>query len=62
MWRKPGLVKNVCKTKKNEFAGKVKTKNQSLKNVASQFGVSVCGVNNILKRKHAYENVRELLG
>ena len=47
--------------KELELAGKVKTNQRvkSQRNLASQFGISVGTVNNILKRKREYENLGE---
>ena len=58
------LSRNVCNTKKIEFAGKVKTDQRvkSLRNLGSQFDISVGAVNNILKRKHEYQNLGDPFG
>ena len=59
------LSKNVCKPNLN-LVEKLKlfkeSKAKRLRSLASQFDVSVGAVNNILKRKCEYENLRDPLG
>ena len=54
------LSRNVCKTKNLNLLEKSKAK--SLRNLGSQFGISVGAVNNFLKRKREYNNLDDPLG
>ena len=61
------LSRNVCKTKKKmNLLEKLKpikeSKANSLRNLGSQFGISVGAVNNFLKRKRGYKNLGDPLG
>ena len=51
--------KNLNLLEKLRLIKESKTKSQ--RNLASQFGISVGAVNNILKRKREYENLGEVL-
>ena len=59
------LSRNVCKTKKKlleELKLIKESKAKNPRNLASQFGIAVGVVNNILKRKREYENLGDPLG
>ena len=63
---KPGLVEMSAKLKKLNLLEKLKlikeSKAKSLRNLGSQFGISVGAVNNFLKRKREYKNLGDPLG
>ena len=62
---KPGLVEMSAKLKKKLLEELKLIKASKAKNprsLASQFGIAVGAVNNILKRKREYENLGDPLG